>query len=61
MYCVNKRFAYNRNMRTPTTIRFSKEEREEIAKIMKQYGYTELAPFLRFAIQKLINTDHFVE
>lgn len=39
--------------RTATTIRFSQEERHEIEDTMKRFGYTEVAPFIRFALQQL--------
>ncbi len=39
--------------RTATTIRLSQDERTEIEASMKRYGYTEVAPFIRFALQQL--------
>jgi len=39
--------------RNNTTIRLSDEERAEIEAKMKNYGFTQLAPFIRFAIQNL--------
>lgn len=41
--------------RVNTTIRLSDEERKEFEKIMKEYGYTEMSPFIRFAVRQLSN------
>lgn len=39
--------------RTNTTIRLSSDERAEIEQIMADYGFNELAPFIRFAVKQL--------
>lgn len=39
--------------RVNTTIRLSEDERTEFETIMKEYGYTEMSPFIRFAVRKL--------
>ena len=39
--------------RIPTTIRLSEDERREIETTMKRYGYSQLAPFIRFAVGHL--------
>lgn len=39
--------------RNNTTIRLSPEERAEIEQTMKEYGFAELAPFIRFAVKIL--------
>lgn len=43
-------------MNTPrhnTTIRLSDEERTEIEETMKVFGFSQLAPFIRFALKQL--------
>jgi len=39
--------------RTNTTIRLSVEEKTEIEETMAEYGFTEMAPFIRFAIKQI--------
>lgn len=42
--------------RINTTIRLSDDERKEFEQIMKDYGYTEMSPFIRFAVRRLHET-----
>jgi len=36
-----------------TTIRLSTEDREDIETKMEAFGFTQLSPFIRFAVKKL--------
>lgn len=36
-----------------TTVRFSKEDREEIEALMDKHGFDQLSPFIRYAIKQL--------
>jgi Arc/MetJ-type ribon-helix-helix transcriptional regulator len=39
--------------RKNTTIRFNDEERDEFESKMREFGYKEMSPFIRFAIRQL--------
>lgn len=36
-----------------TTIRLSPEEREEIEEKMESFGFSQLSPFIRYAVKQL--------
>ena len=41
------------NDRNNTTIRLTADERREIEEKMASYGFTQVSPFIRFAIRQL--------
>lgn len=45
-------------IRTNTTIRLSVEENTEIEETIADYGFTEMAPFIHFAIKQIRRSMH---